>query len=634
MSSERRRSARLIESPWVYNRPKREPVYVDLDEDGGGSFEGLHNPVRKLQKLQVQNPSAGGTKSGSDIAVNHGNLELRSEWEMGNGSQVAQDSEEEDDFVTPAEHFEKTKPISKHTILRKKFNVKSAEIETEKQGKTTGKRIRETEQPKILKLDAANIERGRRQALKKGIVEKGKKSVAADGGNLAVLRYENKVSETGRENSPGRDEKIKKVRSYEGYLQRKISPGIMTHIFKNLSEEQVKWVRSTGFGGLLSFDMEHYVHELGYNIVESFDRESCALFLKCGVIGINDIVVNNVLGLPMGGMLLKKNRMDLILPFGENNSKKHLPVTDVFDLELNLDSCDRYNWCRLLIDKLRTSHAYWAEEKKRSFAGSLPFLIFLYLSKVRNSNYAHVPAAFPSHIGWTDKLIREREKNEVVDGSFGVGEIVELVVGNEDKGVEIMIQNAMVNTYTATDEAGRRASSPIDEMEENPVLQREGNTISDHMQNAAEQCLKEYNDDVPPIMVKSAKQNKEETSKGCMKPATGGKSELNHTASPLLTAEQCLGSMFEKPDVQGTQGTKEDFIDNHFREDKYMAEFSRNLEEFGNAYEKCLNNFEVAFALYPNNEELAKLREKHRHFFKLLEDNSPLSKKLLSLRTR
>lgn len=149
---ERRRSARLIESPWVYNRPKRGPVYVDLDEDGGGSFEGLHNPVRKLQKLQVQNPSAGGTKSGSDIAVNHGNLELRSEWEMGNGSQVAQDSEEEDDFVTPAEHFEKTKPISKHTILRKKFNVKSAESETEKRGKTTGKRIRETEVIEVVRL--------------------------------------------------------------------------------------------------------------------------------------------------------------------------------------------------------------------------------------------------------------------------------------------------------------------------------------------------------------------------------------------------------------------------------------------------------------------------------------------------
>lgn len=274
------------------------------------------------------------------------------------------------------------------------------------------------QQPKILKLDAANIERGRRQALKKGIVEKGKKSVAADGGNLAVLRYENKVSETGRENSPGRDEKIKKVRSYEGYLQRKISPGIMTHIFKNLSEEQVKWVRSTGFGGLLSFDMEHYVHKLGYNIVESFDRESCALFLKCGVIGINDIVVNNVLGLPMGGMLLKKkqngsyssfwgkqfeetpacnvsplmvkdriveskdadmafklNFLVMFYNFFIEGHQNRFLNRDVFDLELNLDSCDRYNWCRLLIDKLRTSHAYWAEEKKRSFAGSLPFLI-------------------------------------------------------------------------------------------------------------------------------------------------------------------------------------------------------------------------------------------------------------------
>lgn len=60
-----------------------------------------------------------------------------------------------------------------------------------------------------------------------------------------------------------------------------------------------------------------------------------------------------------------------------------------------------------------------------------------------------------------------------------------------------------------------------------------------------------------------------------------------------------------------------------------MEELSRYLDNFQRAYDLCVNHSEVALALYPNNTDLAKLREKHKQFFQMLEETSPLSKRLL-----
>lgn len=45
---------------------------------------------------------------------------------------------------------------------------------------------------------------------------------------------------------------------------------------------------------------------------------------------------------------------------------------------------------------------------------------------MRNIKYVYVPPAFPSYRGWSDTLINERQKIEIMEGSFGEGEIVPL----------------------------------------------------------------------------------------------------------------------------------------------------------------------------------------------------------------
>ncbi|KAK1365733.1 hypothetical protein POM88_041294 [Heracleum sosnowskyi] len=56
--------------------------------------------------------------------------------------------------------------------------------------------------------------------------------------------------------------------------------------------------------------------------------------------------------------------------------------------------------------------------------------------------------------------------------------------------------------------------------------------------------------------------------------------------------------------------------------------FEKNLNELKEVYDKCLDNFEVAFALYPKNARLGELKEKYSLFFKLFGDSSPISKML------
>lgn len=61
-----------------------------------------------------------------------------------------------------------------------------------------------------------------------------------------------------------------------------------------------------------------------------------------------------------------------------------------------------------------------------------------------------------------------------------------------------------------------------------------------------------------------------------------------------------------------------------------MKSFEKNLKEFEEVYGRCLNNFEVTLALYPQNSRLAELKSEYSQYFKLFEAASPIAKNLLS----
>lgn len=61
----------------------------------------------------------------------------------------------------------------------------------------------------------------------------------------------------------------------------------------------------------------------------------------------------------------------------------------------------------------------------------------------------------------------------------------------------------------------------------------------------------------------------------------------------------------------------------------YLISFEKFLKEFEDVYGRCLNNFEVTLALYPQNPRLAELKTEYSQYFKMFEAASPIAKNLL-----
>lgn len=222
-------------------------------------------------------------------------------------------------------------------------------------------------------------------------------------------------------------DKPKKTRTYKRYLQKKFTPAIITDTIANLSEAQSKWVRKAGFEHVLRHRNRIFPHRMAYNVVEAFDSEKCALVLQAGTVYITERLVHNVLGLPQGEneIKLSKSRItrcdwdeqydttqitptmikDKILesPRADYNFKMNFLILmynflieanqngyvkrDFLSFEGNIDLCGTYNWCSLLLRKLRVTHEFWADAKWRNFAGPLPCLIVRYAWQVFIFNF-------------------------------------------------------------------------------------------------------------------------------------------------------------------------------------------------------------------------------------------------------
>ncbi|WOG81981.1 hypothetical protein DCAR_0101140 [Daucus carota subsp. sativus] len=132
MSSARRRSTRLIESPWVYNWPKKAPVYINLDSEESN-----------LVDRQTKNLNKKGTDKGSTM------------------------------------QNRKTKPIRMQSKGEKNLNAKFVRLVNEEETK--------------FNTDAAVAEGSRRRHVNRGIGKKKKQAVGVDVGKLVISKCPVKV---------------------------------------------------------------------------------------------------------------------------------------------------------------------------------------------------------------------------------------------------------------------------------------------------------------------------------------------------------------------------------------------------------------------------------------------------------
>ncbi|WOH15440.1 hypothetical protein DCAR_0934981 [Daucus carota subsp. sativus] len=120
----------------------------------------------------------------------------------------------------------------------------------------------------------------------------------------------------------------------------------------------------------------------------------------------------------------KQNFMILMMNLFIYTNNSSFLCQDVLGFEDEFENASQYNWCKLVIESLRTSHEeWWDDPHKKYYTGSLVFLLFFYLGRSVHTEYR---AERTRHvfIGWRDSLIENRNRSESIDGTFLKGEIV------------------------------------------------------------------------------------------------------------------------------------------------------------------------------------------------------------------
>ena len=100
----RRRSGRLIASPWLYNWTKKKPEYVTIDDDG--SSGNAPETVTGGSSLKKNKRGEASIKSPGEVATPVNRLDIRSEWLDAERMRRSSGAKEDDDFMTPQERFD------------------------------------------------------------------------------------------------------------------------------------------------------------------------------------------------------------------------------------------------------------------------------------------------------------------------------------------------------------------------------------------------------------------------------------------------------------------------------------------------------------------------------------------------
>ncbi|KAK1383135.1 hypothetical protein POM88_020870 [Heracleum sosnowskyi] len=577
MSEGCRRSGRLIANPRLYNWPKKKPVYMVLD----GSENSKNDRVGTVRRGDVLD-----------------NLDVRRERQICKQVQNSDSSDADDDFFTPCEVFENMggSRQSGHNVRESKMKLSMKMVRTSMNREGTCRY--ESKARKRMREDEATEEKSMSMTKGRGLFSSAKQLRTAkqkfktqvDSSSTVmkrklVLKRSKEIIRKAKNITPKTNQKKKSVRIYKRYIQKRLSPSIMKDVLGNISEARIKWLNTTGFGELLNFRMDCYAHNLGYNVVESFDAKTCSVKIKAGVIKIDDTTVHNVMGLPIGNEVIECNEKNSayvfwtgqflgcassqITPlmvrnkvlgnrradtnfkwnfmiivynfFIESNQNRYLMI-NILRFSGNIEKCSNYNWCQLLIEKLKTTHGYWAADRKRNFAGPLPFLI----------------------VG-DNEMSNEREDGE---------EDVDLTM------LDIVVRDEMEN------EEG------MDTFDSEHLVNFESGKTNADVENEELLSLQEH------ILDMDVGVNKIMASIGV---------DVGHNM----------------------QSCDDQEIKKHFEEDTYIISFENNLKEFVDVYGRCLNNFEVMLALYPQNIRLAELKKEYIQYFKMFEAASPIAKNLL-----
>nr|GMC50860.1 uncharacterized protein LOC109154771 [Ipomoea batatas] len=243
----------------------------------------------------------------------------------------------------------------------------------------------------------------------------------------------------------------------------------MTKHLQNLTDAQSQSLREMGFDHLREHQISRVPGKLAWWLLNNFDARSCSLRVHDGKeLHITEEDVALTLGFPRGNIRIEKRtkgdedttllddwkkqlrRTDLLITptklckamvackDGGEWFKRHLAILiSTMFVESNLagyvntnliknfedvTKIGDLNWCEYIRRTLVSSKVAWTQKTAQKFIGPIIFLTIFYVDRVVLYSRP-IPRQLPAIIGWTTKLLNQREKNEISSGGFGYGYI-------------------------------------------------------------------------------------------------------------------------------------------------------------------------------------------------------------------
>ncbi|VFQ77328.1 unnamed protein product [Cuscuta campestris] len=259
---------------------------------------------------------------------------------------------------------------------------------------------------------------------------------------------------------------ITKLKEKYPRIQSRASPSVLQKVVEALNDVQRRDVVRIGFGSMLRIKLTELPAKLGFWVVDKFNPRSSSLELADGTkvrVTVDDI--RHVLGLPCGRLKVlskkKGEKCDIVeqlrVEIGMRDNKisplelseKVLQYTDggvwfcrLFVLLVvsvlvespshgyvnnwvlksleDVDGIAQLNWCEYVHRSLIDSRVKWEKGNRKCYTGPLLCLMVFYVDRVVLYS-RDVERMSPACLGWTSKILRDRENNEVKAGGFGLG---------------------------------------------------------------------------------------------------------------------------------------------------------------------------------------------------------------------